>query len=138
MGQEGAGSEEMSQEGMRVSENAENVALGIPATKEPATKKPGLSLAERLGLVGYRNQSRSEIKPHIVVDTDICKSTCPHKCTTWVCPANCDTMGEDQKMHFQVEDLMESGTCMYACDKGAVDWKLTDPEMGRGVNWNLG
>ena len=35
----------MSQEGMRIDE---------------ATKKPGLSLAERLGLVGYRNQSRSE------------------------------------------------------------------------------
>ena len=52
MSQEGAGIDEMSQEGMRASENAENVALGKPATKKPATKKPGLSLAERLGLVG--------------------------------------------------------------------------------------
>ena len=41
-----------------------------------ATKKSALSLTERLGLVGYRNQNRSEIKPHIVVDTDICNSSC--------------------------------------------------------------
>ncbi len=133
MSLEGMRIDEMSQEGMRASENVENVALG-----KPATKKPGLSLAERLGLVGYRNQSRSEIKPHIVVDTDICNSTCPHKCTTWVCPANCYTMDEDQKVHFQVEDCIECGTCMYACDQGAVDWNFPDPEIGRGVNWNFG
>ena len=78
----------------KVSEKMENMSL----------KKSGRSLAERLGLVGYRNQSRSEIKPHIVVDTDICNSTCPHKCTTWICPANCYTMDENQKVHFQVED----------------------------------
>ena len=59
---------------------------------EESIKKSGLSLAERLGLVGYRNQSRSEIKHHIIVDTDICNSSCPHKCTTWVCPANCYTL----------------------------------------------
>ena len=47
-----------------------------------------LSLTERLGLVAYRNQGRSEARAHIEVETDICNSTCPHKCTTWVCPAN--------------------------------------------------
>ena len=91
-----------------------------------------LNLPERLGLVNYRNQSRSEIKPHIVVNTDICNSGCPHKCTTWVCPANCYTLDDQNKVHFQVEDCIECGTCMYACDQGAVDWNYPDPEIGRG------
>ena len=102
------------------------------------SKKSGPSIAERLGLVGYRNQSRNEIKPHIVVDTHICNSSCPHNCTTWVCPANCYTLDEYKKVHFQVEDCIECGTCMYACDQGAVDWNFPDPENGRGVNWNYG
>jgi len=97
-----------------------------------------LSLPERLGLVSYRNQAKSDIKPHIRVDTDICNSTCPHKCTTYVCPANCYTKDEQGKVHFQVEDCIECGTCMYACDQGAVSWEFPDPEIGRGVTWNYG
>ncbi|WP_440999306.1 ferredoxin family protein [Fodinibius sp. SL11] len=97
-----------------------------------------MDLTERLGLVSYRNQAKSDIKPHIEVDTDICNSTCPHKCTTYVCPANCYTMDEDGQVHFQVEDCIECGTCMYACDQGAVDWNYPDPEIGRGVTWNFG
>ena len=133
MSQEETRSNEMSQEETRASVHAEKVEFG-----KSDIKKSGRSLAERLGLVGYRNQSRSEIKPHILVHTDICNSTCPHKCTTWVCPANCYTMDQDQKVHFQVEDCIECGTCMYACDQGAVDWNYPDPEIGRGVNWNFG
>ncbi len=37
-----------------------------------------LSVADRLGLVNYRNQGRSDAKAHIEVDTDICNSGCPH------------------------------------------------------------
>lgn len=96
-----------------------------------------LKLPERLGLVNYRNQAKSDIKAHIKVDTDICNSTCPHKATTYVCPANCYTV-EEGVVHFQVEDCIECGTCMYACDQGAVSWEFPDPEIGRGVNWNFG
>lgn len=97
-----------------------------------------LKLSERLGLVSYRNQAKSDIKPHITVETEICNSTCPHKCTTYVCPANCYTMDEEGLVHFQVEDCIECGTCMYACDQGAVSWEFPDPEVGRGVTWNYG
>ena len=97
-----------------------------------------LNLQERLGLVNYRNQAKSEIKPHIKVNTDICNSTCPHKATTYTCPANCYTVDEKGVVHFQVEDCIECGTCMYACDQGAVSWEFPDPEIGRGVNWNFG
>ena len=97
-----------------------------------------LRLSERLGLVPYRNQSRSDFEPHIVVDTDICNSTCPHKGTTYTCPAKCYTIDEAGLVHFQVEDCIECGTCMYVCDQGAVAWKYPDPEIGRGVTWNLG
>ena len=97
-----------------------------------------LTLAERLGRVAYRNQGRAEATPHIVVDTVICNSVCPHQCTTYVCPANCYTLDEAGQVHFQFEDCIECGTCMYACDQGAVAWSYPDPETGRGVNWNLG
>lgn len=97
-----------------------------------------LSVSERLGMVNYRNQSKSDAKPHILVNTDICNTDCKHKCTTYVCPANCYTLDEAGKVHFQFEDCIECGTCMFACDMGAVDWNFPEPEKGRGVNWNFG
>lgn len=97
-----------------------------------------LTIAERLGKVNYRNQGKSVAKPHIVVETEICNTTCPHKCTTYVCPANCYTLDELGKVHFQFEDCIECGTCMFACDQGAVSWNYPHPEEGRGVTWNFG
>ncbi len=90
------------------------------------------SIVERLGTVAYRNQGRSDARPHIQVDTAICNGSCPHRCTTYVCPANCYTVDEEGLVRFQFED------CMYACDQGAVRWSFPDPESGRGVNWSLG
>jgi ferredoxin like protein len=97
-----------------------------------------LTISERLGKVAYRNQARSDSAPHILVDTGICNSVCPHKCTTYVCPANCYTLDEEGSVHFQFEDCIECGTCLYACDQGAVTWRYPDPESGRGVNYNFG
>lgn len=97
-----------------------------------------LTLPERLGLVNYRNQGRSEAKAHIEVETAICNSVCPHHCTTYVCPANCYTKDEDGRVHFQFEDCIECGACLHACDQGAVTWRYPDPENGRGVTWHLG
>ena len=97
-----------------------------------------LSIADRLGKVAFRNQGRTDARAHIEVNTDICNSTCPHRCTTYVCPANCYTIDENDQVRFQFEDCIECGTCMYACDQGAVAWRYPDPEYGRGVNWNLG
>ena len=97
-----------------------------------------LTLPQRLGLVNYRNQGRSDPKAHIEVDTTICNSVCPHHCTTYVCPANCYTKDEAGRVHFQFEDCIECGACLHACDQGAVTWRYPDPERGRGVTWNLG
>ena len=90
-----------------------------------------LSIAERL-------QGRSDARAHITVETSICNSTCPHQCTTYVCPANCYTVDDQDTVHFQFEDCIECGTCLYACDQGAVTWRFPDPESGRGVNWSFG
>ena len=97
-----------------------------------------LSLSERLGLVAYRNQGRREATAHIEVDTEICSTVCPHHCTTYVCPAECYKYDDDGNVFFQFEDCIECGTCMYACDQGAVTWRYPDPETGRGVTWNFG
>lgn len=97
-----------------------------------------LSISERLGKVSYRNQGRSDATAHIVVDTEICNNACPHKGTTYMCPANCYTLDDEGHVHFQVEDCIECGTCMYACDQGAVTWNYPDPETGFGVTWNMG
>ena len=97
-----------------------------------------MTIAERLGTVSYRNQGRAAATPHIVVDTAICNSRCPHKGTTYTCPAKCYTIDDAGLVHFQVEDCIECGTCMYVCDQGAVAWSYPDPETGLGVTWNQG
>jgi ferredoxin like protein len=97
-----------------------------------------LNITERLGLVAYRNQGRTEATPHIFVETDVCNNVCHHQCTTYVCPADCYKIDDYDQVYFQFEDCIECGTCMYACDQGAVSWNFPDPERGRGVNWNLG
>jgi ferredoxin like protein len=97
-----------------------------------------LSIAERLGTVAYRNQGRSQARPHILVETAICNTKCPHHCTTYVCPAECYKVDAAGHVSFQFEDCIECGTCLYACDQGAVSWHYPDPEAGRGVNWNFG
>jgi len=74
-------------------------------------------------------------KPHILVDTEICDSGCPHQCTTNVCPAKCYEI-IDGKMRFQYEDCIECGTCYYACDQGAVSWSY--PESGHGISFKQG
>ena len=103
-----------------------------------SSSKNRLSVADRLGMVNYRNQARTEAKAHIEVDTSICNSTCVHKCTVKVCPAKCYTLDAEGLVHFQYEDCIECGTCMYACDQGAVTWNYPHPEDGKGVNWTLG
>lgn len=97
-----------------------------------------LSIAERLGTVSYLNQEKKEAKPHITVNTDICNTECGHQGTTYTCPANCYTKDEEGKVHFQFEDCIECGTCMFVCDQGAVSWEYPDPEAGRGVKWKFG
>ena len=96
------------------------------------------SLTEQLALVSYRNQARSDAMPHIVVNTTICNTSCPHRGTTYACPARCYYHDENGTVQFQFEDCIECGTCLFVCDQGAVDWHYPDPERGRGVNWSLG
>ena len=79
-----------------------------------------MTIAERLGTVAYRNQGRSQAKAHIEVDTAICNSRCPHKCTTYVCPANCYTLDEEGQVHFQFEDCIECGACAAECPVEAI------------------
>ena len=74
-------------------------------------------------------------KPHILVDTEIFDTKCPHQCSTFVCPAKCYEI-RDGKMLFQYEDCIECGTCLYACDQGAVSWGY--PESGHGVTFPMG
>ena len=102
------------------------------------TDLPTLSIAERLGKVAFRNQGRADAQDHIEVDADSSHSTGQPQCTAYESPATRDTLDEANQVHFQFEDCIECGTCMYACDQGAVKWSYPDPELGRGVNWNLG
>lgn len=99
---------------------------------------PRPSIADRLAKVAYRNQTRSTAKSHILVDTAICNSTCPHQCTTYICPANCYTKDPVRGVIFQFEDCIECGACLYACDQQAVSWSFPHPADGRGINWRQG
>ncbi|MCJ8346122.1 4Fe-4S dicluster domain-containing protein [bacterium] len=90
-----------------------------------------MSVKDRLAT----NKTKLSKKPHIVVETEICDTICKHHCTTRVCPAKCFEIIED-KMQFQYEDCIECGTCLHACDQGAVSWAF--PESGHGITFRLG
>jgi ferredoxin like protein len=89
------------------------------------------NIKERLATL----KTKPSKKAHIVVDTAICEQKCPHHCTTLVCPAGCYEF-MDGKMTFRYEDCVECGTCLHACDQGALTWNY--PDSGCGVSFNLG
>jgi ferredoxin like protein len=70
-------------------------------------------------------------KPHIVVDSNICRSCTTRACVT-ACPANLFVPTADGGILFNYEQCFECGTCYLVCNsEGAITWNY--PEGGRGV-----
>lgn len=89
-----------------------------------------ITLEDKLGLLKYTIDKI----PHIVVNTEICKS-CEYKPCVAGCPAGCFTL-ENDELRFQYEDCIECGTCKIVCPYGAVDWNY--PRGTFGIAYKLG
>lgn len=98
----------------------------------PAPAWDDLSFEERMGTVEFRLSER----PHIVVDSDVCRS-CTTKACVKACPANLFAPMSDGGILFNYEQCFECGTCYMVCNsEGAITW--TYPDGGHGVVFRHG
>ena len=71
---------------------------------------------------------------HIEIKEDICNKCTSHACV-YICPAGCYKLS-DLRVTFSYEGCLECGSCVIACDNGAVIWKL--PRAGLGISYQYG
>ena len=93
---------------------------------------PDVSFEARMATVEFRVAER----PHIVVDSDVCRSCTTRACVT-ACPANLFAPTSDGGILFNYEQCFECGTCYMVCNgQGAISWSY--PEGGHGVVFRHG
>jgi ferredoxin like protein len=93
---------------------------------------PAVSFEELMGTVEFRVGER----PHIVVDSQVCRSCTTKACVT-ACPANLFAPTSDGGILFNYEQCFECGTCYQVCNgEGAITW--TYPDGGDGVVFRRG
>ncbi|MBK0869551.1 MAG: 4Fe-4S dicluster domain-containing protein [Saccharopolyspora sp.] len=91
-----------------------------------------VSFEERMSHVDFRVSEQ----PHIVVDTDVCRS-CTTRACVHACPANLFVPTDDGGILFNYEQCFECGTCYQVCDEsGAISWEY--PSGGYGVAFRKG
>jgi ferredoxin like protein len=75
-------------------------------------------------------------RPHITVDTEICRS-CTTKACVPACPAKLFVPTGDGGILFNYEQCFECGTCYQVCNSaGAISWSY--PDGGHGVVFRKG
>ncbi|PXY25980.1 ferredoxin family protein [Prauserella endophytica] len=91
-----------------------------------------VSFEDRMSHVDFRVAEQ----PHIVVDTDVCRS-CTTKTCVHACPANLFVPTAEGGILFNYEQCFECGTCYLMCDGGnAISWSY--PDGGQGVVFRHG
>ncbi|WP_307832053.1 ferredoxin family protein [Prauserella cavernicola] len=91
-----------------------------------------ISFEDRMAQVDFRVAE----EPHIVVDTDVCRS-CTTKACVHACPANLFVPTAEGGILFNYEQCFECGTCYLVCDGGdAISWSY--PDGGQGVVFRHG
>ena len=73
--------------------------------------------------------------PHIEVDNEVCETRCTRRSCLTVCPA--EVYREDGgKLIADFAACLECGTCVVACDPGALRWHY--PSGGFGIQYRYG
>lgn len=84
-----------------------------------------------------RNAIRNDSESHIVIDSAKCTANCKERFCIRVCPAALYEFNEEAgKMVVEFAGCLECGTCLVACDKGALSWRY--PRGGFGVQYRYG
>jgi ferredoxin like protein len=91
-----------------------------------------INIKAKLGVNAYKIDPES----HIKINHDICKGKCPLKFCTYICPARVYTLGDDGLVHVEHDGCLECGTCVIACNFGALSWQY--PKAGQGVQYRFG
>lgn len=93
---------------------------------------PEIAFEDRMSRVEFLPSPR----PHITVDTDVCRS-CTTQACVHACPANLFTPAADGGIRFGCEQCFECGACYQVCSgEGAIGWSY--PDGGRGVVFRRG
>ncbi|MFO7251454.1 MAG: 4Fe-4S dicluster domain-containing protein [Actinomycetes bacterium] len=107
-------------------------ANAAPARAAAPERWGEVSFEDRMATVDFRVGER----PHIVVDSDVCRSCTTRECVT-ACPANLFAPTADGGILFNYEQCFECGTCYQICNReGAITW--TYPDGGHGVVFRHG
>jgi ferredoxin like protein len=111
----------------------ESDTSSVPDTTEaPGALWRGVSFEDRMATVDFRVGER----PHITVDSDVCRSCTTRACVT-ACPADLFAPTSDGGILFNYEECFECGTCYMVCNEdGAITW--TYPDGGHGVVFHHG
>jgi ferredoxin like protein len=91
-----------------------------------------VNIEAKLGL----NVFKIDEQPHIVIDHKLCGERCQVRPCLFVCPANLYTMDPENQVQVDFEGCLECGTCLIACDDGALSWVY--PSAGYGVQYRFG
>ncbi|HXX59220.1 MAG TPA: 4Fe-4S dicluster domain-containing protein [Dehalococcoidales bacterium] len=89
------------------------------------------NVKEKLSLDTYKIGKET----HLIVDQELCKK-CSNKCCLWICPAGVYTQKETGEILVDFEACLECGTCLIACENGAIKWAY--PKGGTGVQFKYG
>ena len=91
-----------------------------------------VNIKPKLGLNVFKVDSES----HIKVNHQVCRTQCKSRFCTWVCPARVYTLEADGLIRVEHDGCLECGTCVIACDSGALSWRY--PRAGYGVQYRFG
>ena len=93
--------------------------------------KAAMAIDAKLGLDVFKLDK----EPHIVIDTEVCRTLCVDRACLYVCPASLYELDDTGRMTVNWEGCLECGTCMICCDKRALSWKY--PQGLYGVQYRM-
>jgi ferredoxin like protein len=93
--------------------------------------KAAMAIDAKLGLDVFKLDK----EPHIVIDTEVCRTLCVDRACLYVCPASLYELDDTGRMTVNWEGCLECGTCMICCDKRALSWKY--PSGPYGVQYRM-
>jgi len=92
-----------------------------------------MKIDEKLALDAFKNDKES----HIIINHPICRSKCTLRPCLFVCPAHLYSLNEETgEMVVEYAGCLECGTCLIACNEGALSWSY--PRWDYGVQYRFG
>jgi ferredoxin like protein len=91
-----------------------------------------MEIEAKLGL----NVFKIDTEPHIIIDQGICQEQCVVRVCLHICPAELYSLNQEGEVQVDYEGCLECGTCLIACDHGALAWHY--PRPGFGVQYRFG